>query len=188
MTWGICAIELSRLLTAYHRRFDGVRRPRRGAIVRDTGDVLFNFRVAGVALDGDQVMLHRAEMDDFWALPGGRVRPTETSEQALVREMQEELDVTVRVERLLWIVENFFEYDSQRYQELGLYFLMAFPEDSGLYEKRDVYEGREEGLKLFFQWYPLDTLDQIRILPSFLSTGLRSIPDAPTHIVHADAE
>ena len=37
----------------------------------------FNLRVAGVAIHKEQVLLHRAESDDFWALPGGRAEMME---------------------------------------------------------------------------------------------------------------
>jgi len=41
-------------------------------ITFERGDVRFNYRVVGIAFDADRVLLHRAERDDFWALPGGR--------------------------------------------------------------------------------------------------------------------
>ena len=40
-----------------------------------------------------------------WEFPGGKIEPDETPEQALIREIQEELNVTVRVGRLADIVE-----------------------------------------------------------------------------------
>ena len=155
----------------------------------DNGGARFNYRVAGVALNGDRVLIHRAEIDDFWALPGGRVEILETAEHALVREMKEEINVEVSVGRLLWVVENFFEYDDNPYHELGLYFLMTLPEDSGLYET-ETFEGKEDylpglgrNLKLIFEWQPLTILNEVTVVPEFLQTALHSIPTTPQHIV-----
>ena len=76
-------------------------------ITFDKGDTRFVYRVAGVALDGDRVLIHRAEIDDFWALPGGRPSLMESADEALAREMHEELSAEVRIRRLLWVVEIF---------------------------------------------------------------------------------
>lgn len=79
----------------------------------DQGDHRFNFRAVGVAVYHDKVLLHQAEGDSFWSLPGGRVEFGEAAEQTLLREMREELDVEVEIVRLLWLVENFFVYDEK---------------------------------------------------------------------------
>jgi ADP-ribose pyrophosphatase YjhB (NUDIX family) len=80
-------------------------------ITFDQGKARFNHRVAGIVLNGDRVLIHRAEIDDFWSLPGGRVSILESTADALEREMQEELDVEVDIKRLVWVVENFFDLD-----------------------------------------------------------------------------
>ena len=95
----------------------------------------------------------------------------------------------VTVERLLWTVENFFEYQGTSFHELGLYFLIALPRESGLYEKEhfegveDYYPPAGRNLKLYFKWHSLDALDNLTIVPEFLRAGLRSVPDHPQHVV-----
>jgi len=42
-------------------------------ITFEEGEKRFTYRVAGIALDVDRVLLLRTEKDDFWFLPGGRV-------------------------------------------------------------------------------------------------------------------
>lgn len=45
------------------------------------------------------------EYKDWWEFPGGKIEGTETPEDALVREIREELDAVIKVERYLTTVE-----------------------------------------------------------------------------------
>jgi ADP-ribose pyrophosphatase YjhB (NUDIX family) len=153
-------------------------------MTREEGKGRFNYRVVGIALHGDQVLLHRAENDDFWSLPGGRVHLLEPSEEALKREIREELGVEIQVERLVWVVENFFEYNDIAYHEFALYFLMMFPSDSCLYEQDEPFAGNEEGVRLIFKWHQRDELEGLPLYPSFLRRALNAIPEVP-ELVHS---
>jgi ADP-ribose pyrophosphatase YjhB (NUDIX family) len=152
-----------------------------------TGDVQFTNRVVGVAVHDGYVLLHRAERDDFWALPGGRGELLEPSEGTLVREMREELGVEIRVVRLLWVVENFFQ-DTRSHHELGLYYLMDLGPDYSHYDPDVPFLGEEDGLRLIFRWFPVDGLEAVRLYPTFLRTALRSLPRTTQHVVHTDVE
>ena len=146
----------------------------------------FHYRIVGVAVRGDEVLLHRAVTDDFWALPGGRAELGEPAEATLRREMREEIGVEVRVERLLWVVENFFTLQGADHHRLALYFLIALPPDSLPATARRPFRGDEEGLELVFEWHPRAALDRLRLYPTFLKEALRSLPETPVHVVHTD--
>ena len=45
------------------------------------------------------------EWKDYWEYPGGKIEGDETPEEALVREIREELDTEIRVDRFLCTVE-----------------------------------------------------------------------------------
>jgi 8-oxo-dGTP diphosphatase len=57
--------------------------------------------VGAAILDGDRLLAARrsepAHLAGGWELPGGKVDPGETDEQALLRECREELGVTIRL-------------------------------------------------------------------------------------------
>jgi ADP-ribose pyrophosphatase YjhB (NUDIX family) len=145
----------------------------------------FHYRVAGVALHEGRVLLQRTEIDDFWSLPGGHVELYETAAAALRREMREELGVTIKVLRFLWVAENFFHYQDQDHHELGLYFLMQLPADAEFYLSPGPYEGDELGLRLELRWFPCDeqVLAGLPVLPAFLAAGLVALPDVPQHVL-----
>lgn len=146
----------------------------------------FNYRVVGIAIFEGKVLLHKAEIDNFWSLPGGRVEMLEPSDASLRREMLEELGVAVEIDRLLWWVENFFDYNGKNYHELALYYLMKLPPETAFTGETGPFVGIEEGTDLTFQWFGLDELDGLVIYPSFLKQGLRALPDSPQHVIHYD--
>lgn len=156
-------------------------------ITFDRDDIRFTFRVVGVAMHEGRVLLHQAEGDDFWALPGGRGELLEPAPETLRREMVEELDAKVEVERLLWVVENFFEHQGLRCHELGMYFLMRFPLSSPVLRHTGPFDGYEGHIRLVYRWFPVADLEHVRLYPSFLRRELRDLPATAQHVVHTDA-
>lgn len=64
--------------------------------------------VAIIVKDNKVALIHRKkEGRDYWVFPGGGVEDGETSEDAVVREVQEELSLDCKVIRLLFSVESY---------------------------------------------------------------------------------
>lgn len=154
----------------------------------DDGQNFFNYRIAGVAIHNGKVLVHRGPGDDFWAFPGGRGEMGESAADTLRREMMEELNTTVHVGNMLWLVENFFDYNSRCCHELGLYFSMTLPVDSPLLEMEEGEFRDELGVNLVFRWQPLDALDQIAIVPVCLVPRLAAmdINNPIEHVVNRE--
>jgi 8-oxo-dGTP pyrophosphatase MutT (NUDIX family) len=160
--------------------------------------VRFNFRAAAVIIDDRHVLLHRAAYEVFWSLPGGRVEVGEPSAATVARELTEELgpSVDARVDRLLWVDENFFEYEGAKYHELGMYYHVILGTSSPYLAKGRLFDGIEDDLPLhegepihlIFQWFPLDSLAGIPLYPTFLRTGLQALPATTELVTHTDPE
>jgi mutator protein MutT len=152
----------------------------------DQGDLRFNYRSVGVILNQNQVLIHKSQSqkDDFWALPGGRVEFGEPANETIKREMQEELGIDVCVERLLWVVENFFDYNGKSYHELGFYFLISTTTDSDIYAQVEAFDGIEKDNHLIFKWHEIEALEDIELHPKFLQSALKSLPEFTEYVVH----
>ena len=86
------------------------------------------FSAGGVVVDDrGQFLLTRARdlrNRPVWTLPKGTLAPGETSEQAALREVQEETGYHCRVVRALEIVTYWFQRDGQRIKKTVSWFLM----------------------------------------------------------------
>jgi ADP-ribose pyrophosphatase YjhB (NUDIX family) len=152
----------------------------------DTDGHRFNFRAVAVITTRDHVLLHMLEGDEYWSLPGGRVEAGEDAATAVAREMREELDIQVKVGRLLWIVENFFTGGGRPHHEVGLYFATEAPPDARILDFSMRHAGNEQGRKLEFAWFNRHELASIDVRPAFLRNALAQDPLQFAHVVSRD--
>lgn len=145
----------------------------------------FNFRVAGLLFHNGRLLLHTTKQDNFWNLPGGRVEFHESSEQALVREMQEELGLAVHVDRLVYLDEAFFEYDSKQYHEIGFYYLVSLEDaEHDYFQREEPFVGLEDDGRLIFQWFSEQEISDLEVYPEILRTRLHDIMNG-TEMIHS---
>ena len=155
----------------------------RTMITFKTDRIHFTYRVGGILIQNGHVLCQIASSEDFFFLPGGRAELGESASASLVREMQEELGVIMKIERLLYIVENFFTEPNDRWHELGLYFLMTAPADSYLNQGLDTITRIDEvGNHLRFEWLPIVQLETLPLLPPLFQKALQQIPECTVHI------
>ena len=143
----------------------------------------FKFRVVGIAIHEHRVLLHKAEKNDFWSLPGGKIELFEPSVTALKRELREELRVGIEVERLIWVVEYFYPKKKKFIHEFAFYYLIKFHDNPEIYLKTDAFMGSEGDMKLYFKWYDLSDIHQLKIYPDFLKQRLNNIRTGIEHII-----
>ena len=163
-------------------------------ITFDHGEQRFNYRAAAVIVRSGHLLIHRAETDPCWVLPGGRVEMGETTDRTLDRELREEMAIDhaapIAVGRLLWIVESFLTWNDTRYHEVGLYRQVELPADDPRFQPPcPPFMGEEafyldRPIWLEFRWQPVDRLHEVDVRPAFLAEALKAgLPPHPVHVV-----
>ena len=143
-----------------------------------SGQEKFNYRVCAVIVSGGKILAMRDERSPYFYLPGGRVRLGETAEHAVIREVEEELRITPRIIRPLWLNQGFFteDVDQLRYHELCLYFLMDVS-GTGLLDRGERFTLHEGSHKHDFEWLAFERLRDAYFYPLFLRTAIFDLPE-----------
>jgi 8-oxo-dGTP pyrophosphatase MutT (NUDIX family) len=154
-------------------------------LILNTDAGRFSCRAAGLALHDGAILLQRDRRNDAWFLPGGRVEMLETTHETLLREMQEELQVEVQLERLLWINEHFFTSQGKMRHEIAFYFLMTMPPEFITRTRHTPFFCHEGDIHFVFRWLPLHRLPALNVMPRFLLDKLQTLPKHTEHLVTA---
>lgn len=117
------------------------------------------------------------ERSPYFYLPGGRVAMGETAEQAIIREVQEELQITPKFIRPLWLSQAFFteEVDALRYHELCLYFLVDISQ-TDLLRRGPAFSLKEGAHTHTFEWLAFERLQDEFFYPVFLKKEIFTLP------------
>ena len=67
---------------------------------------------AFIVNENNEVLLHKRAVPaekDHWCIPGGRLEMFEKLEDAVIREVKEEIDVDVKIERIMGVCDHIIE-------------------------------------------------------------------------------
>jgi len=149
------------------------------------GGQVFSLRSSCVCLRKDEVLLFYYPKVDLWSLPGGRCNLLEDTLMAVKREFVEEMGEEINVQRLLWVVENFFNMKGENYHELLFIYLAELRNNSKIVQKDEFYAIEGE-VQMPCKWVKIKDLGKYNLLPKFLIEKLANIPDTIEHIVNVD--
>lgn len=117
----------------------------------------------------------------YYYLPGGRVMMGERAEDAIIREIKEELEIDASITRPLWLNQGFFteDVDELQYHELCIYFLMDI-EDKFISKMGNKFTLHEGNHTHDFEWLEFESLKDLYFYPLFLKDEIFNLPETFT--------
>ena len=141
--------------------------------------VTIKVRSCGFLINDEMILVHKKKYDDFYALVGGNVKLGESTEEAIHREFGEELNISIEIKQLVWVVENFYTYDSKKVHE----FMFVYLIDSNNELPAETFEMNSN----IFSWFSKSELSKVTLKPNFLNHTDDLIPNSTMHIINVDS-
>ncbi len=137
----------------------------------------FNYRVCAMMIHDGKILAMHDDRSPYYYLPGGRVSFEESAEDAVIRELQEELGIVAKIHRPLWLNQGFFteDVDGLRYHELCIYFLMDIS-NTDLLSRGEKFTWSEGSRTHKFEWLAFERLKNEYFYPTFLKKDIFNLP------------
>ena len=147
-------------------------------VVLKTENGRFNLRVCGIIINDGKLLAMRDENAPYYYLPGGRINLHERAEEAILRELKEELNISAEIIRPLWVNQAYFieEVSKDRFHEICFYFLINISK-CNLHERGEKFVRREGEHTLTFEWLNFNELGDKYIYPEFIKKGIFNLPE-----------
>ena len=148
----------------------------------ETDDYSCGFRTAAVLIKNNKILVQRDRNGTAFALPGGHVRTGETSENALIREISEEIGADIKCKRLLWIEESFWNGDEKQKHNIAFYYLVELCENQDIPDNGEFFPQKDND-KIVVGWLPFDKLQNTVVFPGFLKNEIYNLNDSVKRFV-----
>src|SRR3989338_5156490 len=108
----------------------------------------------------------RAPKKGFFDLPGGFIEPRESAEQAVVREIREELGIELETKKIIYFNSGFstYLYKGTKYQTLGLAFFIRIQKSTVLSAADDIVGA---------QWFSFSKIPWSRLMSARIELVIR---------------
>ncbi len=148
------------------------------------GNKRFNCRVNGICIKDNKIFLSKLKTDKYWTFVGGKVEFDETTDNAILREYKEEVGVDLQIDKLLALIENFFELRGDSWHQY-IFFYQLRDDNNALeffYGEREV----EDNKNAIYRWFDLGEIPDVPIKPDCSREILKNISHNIQHYINRD--
>lgn len=153
----------------------------------EIGNGVLNCRAAVIIKHDGKILFHKNVDEPYYALVGGRVKITESSDETVKREVKEEMGKNIELIGYVATIENFFEHKGRKVHEIMFVHQAEFvdKDDKKIVDTiRNVEEEElSKGKIIQYEWLDIDKLDQYDIRPSVIKDVLQK-KKYPVHMIN----
>lgn len=147
----------------------------RESIKLKTENLNFKFRVSGIVIKDNKVLFVDMSDSGFLCLPGGYVELGETTEQACIRELTEEVGKKFIIDKYCGVIENFFRNKfNNNIHEISFYYTLTSIDELDTNDFTLMENDKGNIIKLDFKWVDLKKIEKYDIRPEFLKNILKN--------------
>ena len=142
-----------------------------------TENGVFNYRVCAIITHGNKLLAMKNNNTPYYFLPGGRVALHETADNAIKRELREELGINAKIVRPLWFAQTFFVEDEckEKFHELCVYYRVHVSDTDLVNHEKFI--GLETKNNEVFEWLSIASLNEQYLYPLFIKERINNLPE-----------
>lgn len=147
-----------------------------------TDEYICDLRTVGILVRDGKLLVQRDRDGNEYALPGGHVKIGETTVDGLIREYREETGADIKVGKLLWTEECFWEWGGRQAHNIAFYYQIELVGGSDIPDTGE-FVSHKDNCNVVLGWMPIDQLVDIIIYPDFIKEQIHNLDGAPQHFI-----
>ncbi len=124
-------------------------------------------RVTGIIIHNNKILLETYE-DGVYCFPGGTINLNETSEEAIIRELKEEIDKDFVIDSLVSICEEFYKSNKdEKTHCINFYYKMNFKDENDInsIDLDRLEDDHDYMIQHHYKWIDLKDLKSVNLVP-----------------------
>ncbi|MBQ2729426.1 MAG: NUDIX domain-containing protein [Clostridia bacterium] len=148
------------------------------------GNKRFNCRVNGICIKDNKIFLSKLKSDDYWTFVGGKVAFGESTDSAILREYEEEVGVRLQIDKMIALIENFFDLKGYSWHQYIFFYLLR--DDNNALEFFEGEREIEDNKDAIYRWFDLTEISDVPIKPNCSREILRNISSKIQHYINRE--